>query len=295
LQSSDVENNEGNDGSVVHNTIPKPTTTVNIANHTFRSPTNEQLQTIQDRQVFHALQPSQVFCTSSNLCRHGHPQAFGFHPTKGRKLVSGLFRLSCPLLCEAIDEYEGEGGVRQMSDWLRSKDVITDRKRHDNNRHEEGWKREGYENANAAQQQIRRELAKDDMKKIVSRMGEYNANAFMGSGVAGIPPSQTYNVKCVHAHVADHLCRRSPSSNDNDNDDDNNSKAEEDGNIIGKHALQILEKRGVPINGNDVCWQQCNVNHERESSDWSYLAKKNRSGLRRRGENSRTAKFRIIE
>jgi len=265
-----------------HNT----NTTTIIADHTFRNPTAEHLQTIQERQIFHGLQPEQVFCTSSNLCKHGHPQAFGFHPTKGPKLVSGLFRLSCPLLCEAIDEYENEGGVRQMSDWLRRKDIGDDS--------DGDWKREGYEKANLAQKQIRSELAKDDKDKLVSRMGEYNANAFMESGVAGIPPSQTFNVKCIHAHVADHLCR-CPSSSSNDEGKDNSlgESNEEGGNIIGRHALQILEERGVPINGNDVCWQQCNVNHERVPSDWSYLAKKNRSGLRRRGSNSRTRKFHL--
>ena len=282
-----------------------------IANYTFRTPTPDQLQTISERQVFHNLDPSQVFCTSSNLCKHGHPQAFGFHPTKGPKLVSGLFRLSCPLLCEAIDEYENnEGGVRQMSDWLRSKDIMIGDKDYDyDKRNSIDWKREGYEQANLAQKQIRTELAKDDQIKLIARMGEFNARAFMRSGVAGIPASQTYNVKCCHAHVADHLCRCSSSSssssvlnNDssNENNDMENNNAEEDaatkgGNIIGQHTLDILEKKGVPINGNDVCWQQCNVNHERGSGDWRYLAKKNRSGLRRRGSNSRTRKFSLSD
>ena len=39
------------------------------------------------------------------------------------------------------------------------------------------------------------ELAKDDTDKLVEKMGEYNAQRFLSSGVAGIPPSQTYNVK----------------------------------------------------------------------------------------------------
>eukprot|EP00571_Detonula_confervacea_P014308 CAMPEP_0172301118 /NCGR_PEP_ID=MMETSP1058-20130122/3063_1 /TAXON_ID=83371 /ORGANISM="Detonula confervacea, Strain CCMP 353" /LENGTH=330 /DNA_ID=CAMNT_0013011125 /DNA_START=80 /DNA_END=1069 /DNA_ORIENTATION=- len=224
-----------------------------IANHAFRLAASEDLETIQERQLHHPLQPDQVFCTSTKLCQYGHPQAFGFHPTKGPKLVSGLFRLSCPLLCQAIDEYEGEGGVRQMSDWIRSKDRERD----------EGWKREGYEKANEAQKDIRMELAKDDTDKLVSKMGEYNAQRFLESGVAGIPASQTYNVKCVHAHVADHLCRCPSSSPDN-----TNTRGNEEGNIIGEHALQILEERGVPVLGNDVCWQQCNANRQPLPSDW---------------------------
>ena len=229
--------------------------TTTIANHTFRLPTSDHLETIQERQVFHPLQSSQVFCISTHLCKWGHPQAFGFHPTNGPKPQAGLFRLSCPLLCQAIDEYEGEGGVRQMSDWLRSKDIRDI---------DEDWKRKGYEKANEAQKNIRVELAKDDKYKLISRMGDYNAQRFLESGVAGIPSDQTFNVKCIHAHVADHLCRCNSSN---------------DGNIIGKEALKILEERGVPVLGNDVCWQQCN-NHERQPSDWKYIPKKNRQKLR---------------
>lgn len=230
--------------------------TTTIANHTLRLPTSDHLETIQERQVFHPLQSSQVFSISTNLCKWGHPQAFGFHPTNGPKPQAGLFRLSCPLLCQAIDEYEGEGGVRQMSDWLRSKDIRDI---------DEDWKRKGYEKANEAQENIRVELAKDDKDKLVSRMGDYNAQRFLESGVAGIPSDQTFNVKCIHAHIADHLCRCNSSS---------------DGNIIGKEALKILEERGVPVLGNDVCWQQCNKKHESQPSDWKYIPKKNRQKLR---------------
>ncbi|KAL7537845.1 hypothetical protein ACHAWF_005917 [Thalassiosira exigua] len=174
----------------------------------------------------------------------------------------------------------GGGGVRQMSDWLRGDDGE--------------WKRRGYERANAAQARIRKELVGDDEDKLTSKMGEFNADAFLESGVAGIPPSQTYNVKCVHAHVADQLCHRPPSSAFDDGDDGESRTSREPGNVIGTHALRFLqEERGVPVRGNDVCWQQCDVHRERSPSDWSYLAKKNRSGLRRRGSNSRTRKFRL--
>ena len=238
-------------------TIAMPRETTTIANQTFLLPTEQDLQTIQERQVFHKLEPSQVTCVSSP-CRHGFPQAFGFHPTKGPKLVSGLFRLSCPLLVQQIDEWEGQSGVREMTDWLRD-DVSGD-------------KRRGYERANEMQKQIRTELVADDYDKLVSRMGEYNADKFLESGVAGIPSSQTYNVKCIHAHAADHLCRSSQS---------NNTNTSIEGNIIGEHALNILQnQKGVPTLGNDVCWQQCSLRHEQLSSDWSYVPKKNRQGLR---------------
>ena len=243
--------------------------TVKIANTTFLSPTETDIKTIEMRQVFHKLEPSQVTCVSSP-CRHGFPQAFGFHPTKGPKLVSGLFRLSCPLLVQHIDEWEGQSGVREMTDWLRND--------------ASGDKQKGYEAANEMQKQIRTELVADDYDKLVSRMGEFNAAKFLESGVAGIPSSQTFNVKCIHAHVADHLCRSTQSKNETNN--------AMNGNIIGEHALNILQnQRGVAITGNDVCWQQCSLLHEQLPSDWNYVPKKNRQKLRstsqRRKEKSR--------
>ena len=177
---SSLYNNEDN---VTTNTNGNFNTTI-VAGFSFRQQTRNHLDTIE-RQLQHPIKSEQVFCLSTNLCKYGHPQAVGFHPTKGPKLVSGLFRLSCPLLCEAIDTYENEGGVRQMSDWLRIKD---------RDRDDQDWKQNGYQAANEAQKNIRMELAKDDTDKLVEKMGEYNAQRFLSSGVAGIPPSQTYNV-----------------------------------------------------------------------------------------------------
>merc|ERR1711957_775349 len=150
------------------------------------------------------------------------------------------------------------------------------------------WKREGYEKANEAQKNIRMELAKDDKDKLVSKMGEYNAQKFLESGVAGIPASQTYNVKCVHAHVADHLCRCPSSTTSDTNKTTSNI---EEGNIIGDRALKILEGRGVSILGNNVCWQQCNADRESLPSDWNYIPAKNRQKLRSTRTRRKESRF----
>lgn len=243
LQLTSISDGDGIDLNNINASI----NTTTIANQTFLLPTRQNLQTIQERQLFHKLQPEQVFCVSSP-CRHGHPQAFGFHPTNGPKLASGLFRLSCPLLVQHIDEWENQGGVREMTDWLRND--------------ASGVKRRGYEKANGLQKDIRMELVGDDKGKLVSRMGTFNAEKILESGVAGIPSTQTYNVKCIHAHVADHLCRQ-------------------DGNVIGARALEILQnQRGASILGNDTCWRQCSLTYEQQPSDWNYVPKKNRQALR---------------
>lgn len=67
--------------------------------------TPSALKSIEERQLCHQI-------TSAGgphkPCSHGFPQAFVFHPSK-RVLNSGLFRLSCPLLVKAVDEYEAAG------------------------------------------------------------------------------------------------------------------------------------------------------------------------------------------
>ena len=150
------------ENNVTPNTNDDNYNTTTIAGYTFHQQTRDHLDTIE-RQLQHPIKSEQVFGISTNLCKYGHPQAVGFHPTRGPKLVSGLFRLSCPLLCEAIDTYENSGGVRQMSDWLRIKDRDKD---------DQDWKQKGYQAANEAQKNIRMELAKDDTDKLVEKMGE---------------------------------------------------------------------------------------------------------------------------
>jgi hypothetical protein len=101
----------------------------------------------------------------------------------------------------------------------------------------------------------------------------------MESGIAGIPrdtsryPEQTFDVKCIHAHVADHLCRVSSAVTPEQSSLDTILHGE--GNVIGQRALQQLHAKGVRILGNDVCWQQCSG-----GEGWRYVARKNRSGLR---------------
>ena len=244
------------------------TRTTMIANSTFRVPTPQHIATISTHQLHHPLTPKQTFCISQKLCTHCHPQSFGFHPTTGTKLSSGLFRLSCPLLVEAIDEWEASGGVREMSDWLMQNDTRTNDCMDVN----VNWKQIGYKDANEMQKRIRQNLvSSDDRRRLIDKLGVFNANKFMESGIAGIPPDQTFDVKCIHAHVADHLCRVSSPKEESTLD----TILYGNGNMIGKQALQLLHKKGVQVLGNDVCWQQCNG-----SEGWRYTARKNRRGLK---------------
>ena len=188
---------------------------------------------------------------------------------------------------EAIDEWEGSGGVRELSDWLmmrketwgddtsRSEDCIADANANNNNTN---WKQAEYRKANDIQRRIRHELinSNNDQQRLIQKLGDYNAKQFINSGIAGIPPQQTHDVKCIHAHVADHLCRISNTTEPNDDQSVlDHLLYGNDGNVIGQKALQILHDKGVNVLGNDICWQQCSG-----VKGWKYVAKKNRRRLK---------------
>lgn len=88
---------------------------------------------IEERQLGHRM--SNVIGMGCR-CKHGFPQAFAFDPvergpwrgdsrqeqqvkTRKSSLESGLFRLSCPLLVKAIDEWEREGAVASINEEVR--------------------------------------------------------------------------------------------------------------------------------------------------------------------------------
>lgn len=226
------------------------TTFLEIAGEEYEKPSSSDIKCIEERQLEHKVQAFAV----GQRCRHGFPQAFGFHPILGKKVTSGLFRLSCPLLVQAIDKWENEGAVREMSDMVRASDAMSS----------------NYVEANRRTAAIRRDLIErheEGLDTVYAKLGSFNTERYLSSGIAGIPEEHTWDIKCLHAHVADHLCRPN-----------NDSK---DRNVIGEEALRKLaEEKGIDILGTDYCCQQCDIGRERKPTDWSYVPKKNRQGLR---------------
>lgn len=216
-----------------------------LAGEEFERPTPDDLECIEERQLEHKVQAFAV----GRRCQHGFPQAFGVHPV-GRKVSSGLFRLSCPLLVQAVDEWEGEGAVREVSDLVRSDAGLS----------------EDFRATNGRTSAIRRAIVESHpggANRVVDKLGQHNAERYLASGIAGVAPGQVWDVKCLHAHVADHLCRT------------------DGGNAIGEEALRRLaEDREVDVAGDGRCWQQCDVNRAREPTDWKYVPRKNRQRLR---------------
>jgi len=220
-------------------------------------------------------------------CVHGHPQAFvwdplaRFHGGRARRapLDSGLFRLSCPLLVQAVDRWEAEGAVRQLQAEV------------DEGRVSE-CSRADLEEANRRHALARRALVGSRLEEALQRSREADAAApppppprrkrtgagaksgarppralsreelselVLNSGVAGQSPSKP-EVKCLHAQLADHLCR-------------------DHSNPLGEAILSGVAARGVAVHGDSQCHQQCDCGVAREAATWWYTPVKNKQKL----------------
>ena len=79
-----------------------------------RPPSASELDVISNRQLLHPV--NAVGVASRTRCMHGHPQAFVSAPVSEMgNFSSGIFRLTCPWLVKAVDEWEAEGAVREMN------------------------------------------------------------------------------------------------------------------------------------------------------------------------------------
>lgn len=264
-------------------------------------PSDEDLATIE-RQLGH---PVDNIAGVGLRCKHGHPQAFAFDPTgrnawrgsgqRRSKLESGMFRLSCPLLVRAIDEWESEGAVVRVNDEVgASAELQAAEEAGDKDtarvaaRRLSAFRRETL----AAAQVALAEHAGDDpplaeqLKEahkghaaarhvlLGDRIGPLLEDAadageeqlaiithILGSGIAGQTRSKP-DIKCVHAQLADGLCR----SNSNG---------------VARELTRRLEARGAEVCGSAVCCAQCDakVPEEQARETWWYESVKNRVRL----------------
>ncbi|CAM9158528.1 unnamed protein product [Choristocarpus tenellus] len=232
-----------------------------------QTPTEGDVRCIEERQLRHKTSAIAV----SGHCRHGFPQAFGFSPC-GHKISSGLFRLSCPMLVQAIDSLESEGGIEHINERLELEPDL----------------REDFMAVNLVHGGLRKRLmSPGDLKSVSDYLGSDEiAMTFLGSGITGVTPSKVRDAKCLHAHVADALMRGRGK------------------NAIGRATLELLEQRAGGEEGsmgNGLCNQQCDVNLEETESSWRYMPQKNRLGLklknmrRREQQQSRLKKQKLEE
>ena len=242
-------------------------------------PTAEDVAVIEQRQLGHK---TPAVAVPTGRCRHGHPQAVAYDLHRHRDprrhepadaadgdalppLNSGMFRLTCPLLVRAIDEWERSSGVADLNAQVRASEVLTAE----------------LTEAHRGHAAARQALFRDQIDALLARVPAGSAAAkhmelILRSGVAGQTPSKV-DVKCLHAQLADHLCRPG-------------------GNAIGERILRGLRARGVETDGCADCCNQCSLSVPLDEArrGWWYTPSKNRWKLRKQRVQSSFASSRRI-
>jgi len=236
-------------------------------------------------------------------CRHGFPQAFVWDPLTQQEaarkemrkdmrmpVTSGLFRLTCPLLVKAIDEWEAEGAVVELN---MEVNIDRDEKEgtgletmHDdlvevNTRHAQARRALVGERVYESMRNDPAGVTVEPKRKrsgapaaTVAPTREALAELLLDSGVAGMSPNKA-EVKCLHAQVADHLCR---------------SRS----NPVAQRILEGLVDRGVAVDGDDVCRQQCDSSIAKDDARFWYVPAKNKAKLFTIYERRKEHKERVL-
>lgn len=175
------------------------------------------LPTVSDMEVIEARQSGRpargTFAVENTRCKYGFPQAFMQYPV-GKSVSSGMIRLSCPHLVKAVDEFEAEGGLDTFDSMLA-------------NEAEDGTLRSSFHSANLAWIAIRKDsVSTKDRDYMQKKLGIEGSKFLMESGIIGCTVGKI-QVKCLHAHIADHLVRGT--------------------NEIGAQALEELTKKGKKV------------------------------------------------
>lgn len=182
---------------------------------------------------------------SKSKCKHGYTQVYSLDPMPSNKygmdrLNSGLIKLTCPLLVNAIDVMEDDKFMNEINDKLIAGN-------------EENKLIKCMNDAHKVHAETRKELIfgddnsdsieeSDNYKLLISKLGERGAKYFIEAGVAGANPlSKKVDVKCLHAWLGDYLMR-------------SDTIAE---HPIGDMIVNELEKRGVDISGTEDCHAIC--------------------------------------
>ena len=165
---------------------------------------------------------------STCSCRHGFPQVFAMNPmpTTGR-MNSGLVKLTCPLLVNALDALEDKGHIQNLSAELENRP---------------NWQ-EQVKNTHVKHADVRKELVTDAQREVLrNKLGDRASSSFMESGVAGSTPD-SLDVKCLHAWFGDFLfCSR---------------EEQQQSSPFGREIRNLLIESGTDITGTLTCHAKC--------------------------------------
>ncbi|KAJ1619493.1 hypothetical protein T492DRAFT_1084982 [Pavlovales sp. CCMP2436] len=213
---------------------------------------------IEQRQLTHKISSMMAV---GKRCKYGFPQALVTDPLGrlkfglgGHPVDAALFRLTCPHLVKGLDEWEAKGAVKSFNEKLLG---------------DARWT-EANTQTNAQHRLLRRALIGTEEK--IAELEQNPVHAIIvNSGLAGL--TKPGDVKCLHAQVADGLCRG--------------------GNVIADDILEGLKERGYEADGCGSCWQQCNLKHEPTPDSWRYAPVKNRQKLRTASNRRRALKEKL--
>lgn len=156
-------------------------------------------------------------------CQHGYPQVFSLNPIpdSGKRMNSGLLKLTCPLLVNAIDHLEDDGFIKKFTEQVQNDSEL----------------QKSVKSAHLRHASVRQDMISDS-SPLVEKLGEEGARAFLNSGIAGATIEKS-DVKCLHAWLGDYLFTG-------------------ESNLLGKQIEETLQREmGVSLEGNKECHHFC--------------------------------------
>jgi hypothetical protein len=190
---------------------------------------------------------------ASCLCAHGFPQAFSLDPIpiSTNRLNSGLLKLTCPLLVNAIDCLEDDGFIDEINGVVQNEVSTGDggallaKCMHEAHLVHSGSRQRLLESSSAASEKSPHEI-------IENKLGKEGAEHFLAAGVAGANPlAEKADVKCIHAWLADYMFRKAVA------DSTEVSAGMTKDHPIGELIKDALSKRGIDMHGTDNCHLVC--------------------------------------
>lgn len=148
-------------------------------------------------------------------CRFGQPMVVVVEPLIDRQPFPTTFWLSCPYLVERVSELESRGAIAWLTEEVRSNPELAAELRR----------------AHREAAELRRRLMDEVELQRLRALSPKAASRVTETGVAGI--RHPVGIKCLHAHLADHLGRGS--------------------NPVGRRVTELLAAQGVSLSGDPAC------------------------------------------
>ena len=189
---------------------------------------------------------------AGHRCRHGWPQVLVMDPLRASARIGDMMRLTCPLLVAAIDDYELTA-IQRYNARLKC---------------DEKWQSQMLA-TNEAHKSLRKAFLRkrsEEMAEARRVMGNQTVEVIMSSGISNMRfCTNSSDVKCLHAQVADELSRGN--------------------NAIGRQVLIDLTDNGLEVDGTSHCCDFCNISQPLNGSRWTFGHAKNNLRTRVRWHN----------